>query len=80
MANWFPVYERVDVSEKPEPTGPYICMVTGALCGLKPWTFTFSHQSAPEKCFIGSSAAPVCSWCFCAYTMLFSFDNSVPVE
>jgi hypothetical protein len=27
------------------------------LFGLKPWTFTFSHQSAPEKCFIGSSAA-----------------------
>ena len=55
-AKWFPVYERVDVSEKPEPADPYRCMVTGALCGLKPLMFTFSDQSAPEKCFIGSSA------------------------
>ena len=46
-ANWFPVYERVDVSEKPEPAGPYRCIVTGALCGLKPLMFTFSHQSVP---------------------------------
>ena len=44
-AKWFPVYERVDVSEKPEPAGPYRCMLTGALCGLKPLMFTFSDQS-----------------------------------
>jgi hypothetical protein len=69
------------VSEKPEPEGPYRCMVTGVLCALKPLMFTFSHQSAPEKRFIGSSAAPVCSsCCSCAYTMLLSFDNSVGVR